>query len=104
MIDHVVHACRGVPLLIIQTRARREVALGAGVLWSTGPAGGVAVDGVQIDLQISDRRGGITVEAIVECKHGRVTSKERDQLFFVDFEAGVRRIIFSPLSIVQTFE
>ena len=31
-------------------------------------------------------------------------SKERDQLFFVDFEAGVRRIIFSPLSIVQTFE
>jgi hypothetical protein len=26
------------------------------------------------------------------------------QLFFVDFEAGVRRIVFSPLSIVQTFE
>ena len=31
-------------------------------------------------------------------------SQERNQLFFVDFEAGVRRIVFSPLSIVQTFE
>jgi hypothetical protein len=31
-------------------------------------------------------------------------SEQQDQLFFVDFEAGVRRIIFSPLSIVQTFE
>jgi hypothetical protein len=31
-------------------------------------------------------------------------SEEQDQLFFVDFEAGVRRIVFSPLSIVQTFE
>ena len=31
-------------------------------------------------------------------------STDQDQLFFVDFEAGVRRIIFSPLSIVQSFE
>ena len=31
-------------------------------------------------------------------------SEDQDQLFFVDFEAGVRRIVFSPLSIVQTFE
>ena len=31
-------------------------------------------------------------------------SEEQDQLFFVDFETGVRRIVFSPLSIVQTFE
>jgi len=31
-------------------------------------------------------------------------SEQQDQLFFVDFEAGVRRVIFSPLSIVQTFE
>jgi hypothetical protein len=31
-------------------------------------------------------------------------SEQQDQLFFVDFVAGVRRIIFSPLSIVQTFE
>lgn len=30
-------------------------------------------------------------------------SPEQDQLFFVDFQAGVRRIVFSPLSIVQTF-
>ena len=31
-------------------------------------------------------------------------SDEQDQLFFVDYEAGVRRVVFSPLSIVQTFE
>ena len=31
-------------------------------------------------------------------------SPERDQLFFVDFHVGVRRIVFSPLSIVQTFD
>jgi hypothetical protein len=31
-------------------------------------------------------------------------SELQDQLFFVDLEAGVRRIIFSPLSIVQTFD
>jgi hypothetical protein len=31
-------------------------------------------------------------------------SAEEDQLFFVDLEAGVRRLVFSPLSIVQSFE
>ena len=31
-------------------------------------------------------------------------SVQQDQLFFVDFAAGVRRIVFSPLSIVQSFE
>ena len=31
-------------------------------------------------------------------------SDEQDQLFFVDYEAGVRRVVFSPLSIVQSFE
>ncbi len=31
-------------------------------------------------------------------------SELQDSLFFVDLEAGVRRIIFSPLSIVQTFD
>ena len=31
-------------------------------------------------------------------------SEQQDQLFFVDFLGGVRRIVFSPLSIVQTFE
>jgi hypothetical protein len=28
----------------------------------------------------------------------------QDQLFFVDLTDGVRRIIFEPLSIVQTFD
>jgi len=31
-------------------------------------------------------------------------SDEQDQLFFIDYEAGVRRVVFSPLSIVQSFE
>ncbi len=31
-------------------------------------------------------------------------SAEQNELFFVDLEAGVRRVVFSPLSIVQTFE
>jgi len=31
-------------------------------------------------------------------------SEQQDQLFFVDFLGGVRRIVFSPLSILQTFE
>jgi len=31
-------------------------------------------------------------------------SEQQDQLFFIDFLGGVRRIVFSPLSIVQTFE
>ena len=31
-------------------------------------------------------------------------SEQQDQLFFVDFATGVRRIVFSPLSIIQTFE
>ena len=31
-------------------------------------------------------------------------SSDRDELFFVDYDAGVRRIVFSPLSIVQSFD
>jgi hypothetical protein len=31
-------------------------------------------------------------------------SPENEQLFFVDFHAGVRRIVFNPLNIVQTFD
>ena len=31
-------------------------------------------------------------------------SPEREQLFFADFHVGVRRIVFSPLSIVQSFD
>jgi hypothetical protein len=38
------------------------------------------ISGVQIDLQIKKREGGLPTEAIVECKNTRVTAKERDQL------------------------
>jgi hypothetical protein len=31
-------------------------------------------------------------------------SPDQDQLYFVDFEEGVQRIVFSPLSIIQTFD
>jgi len=38
------------------------------------------ISGMQIDLQIKKREGGLTTQAIVECKNTRVTAKERDQL------------------------
>ncbi|MCX7837899.1 MAG: TIR domain-containing protein, partial [Anaerolineae bacterium] len=38
------------------------------------------INGVQIDLQIQKREGGLTTQAIVECKDLRVTSAERDQI------------------------
>ena len=38
------------------------------------------VSGMQIDLQISKREGGLTVQAIVECKHARVRANQRDQI------------------------
>jgi hypothetical protein len=31
-------------------------------------------------------------------------SQQRDQLFLADLQRGVQRIVFSPLSIIQTFE
>jgi len=31
-------------------------------------------------------------------------SAQQEQLFFVDYATGVGRLVFSPLSIVQTFE
>jgi len=36
--------------------------------------------GVQIGLQIEKREGGLTTQAIVECKDKQVTDKERDQI------------------------
>ena len=38
------------------------------------------VSGIQIDLQIRKREGGLTTQAIVECKDKRITSAERDQI------------------------
>jgi WD40 repeat protein len=38
------------------------------------------IGGIQIDLQIRKREGGLTIEAIVECKDTRITAKERDQI------------------------
>jgi hypothetical protein len=38
------------------------------------------VSGIQIDLQVKKREGGLTTQAIVECKDKRITSAERDQI------------------------
>ncbi|MBN1342924.1 MAG: TIR domain-containing protein, partial [Phycisphaerae bacterium] len=38
------------------------------------------ISGVQIDLQIKKREGGLTTEAVVECKDKRITATERDQI------------------------
>ena len=41
---------------------------------------GTQVSGIQIDLQIRKREGGLITQAIVECKDTRVTAKERNQI------------------------
>lgn len=38
------------------------------------------IDGMQIDLVIERDLGGLYIQAIVECKDKRITSKERDQI------------------------
>jgi len=40
----------------------------------------VQLSGVQIDIQIQKKEGGLPVKAIVECRDKRITSKERDQI------------------------
>lgn len=45
-----------------------------------------------------------TSGAAVSLPGSMLFSRERDQLFFADLQRGVQRIVFSPLSIVQTFE
>ncbi|MFZ1864153.1 MAG: hypothetical protein WAU39_08035 [Polyangiales bacterium] len=53
----------------------------------------------QFRVQVIDTGG-----ASLSLPSSMLFSPEEDQLFFVDLAAGVRRIIFSPLSIVQSFE
>lgn len=38
------------------------------------------ISGVQIDLMIRQKFGGMTTEAVVECKDKRITSEERNQI------------------------
>jgi hypothetical protein len=38
------------------------------------------LSGVQIDLMIEEKRGGLRTQAIVECKDKRITATERDQI------------------------
>jgi hypothetical protein len=53
----------------------------------------------QFDVEILD-----TSTARRSLPASMLFSERQDQLFFVDFEGGVRRIVFSPLSIVQSFQ
>lgn len=40
----------------------------------------VQLSGMQMDLVIADRRGGLRTQAVVECKDTRITAHERDQI------------------------
>jgi hypothetical protein len=40
----------------------------------------ILLSGIQIDLQIEKREGGMLTQAIVECKDKRITADERDQI------------------------
>jgi hypothetical protein len=53
----------------------------------------------QFGLEVLD-----TSNALRSLPASMLFSEQQDQLFFVDFEQGVRRIVFSPLSLVQSFE
>ncbi|KPK51481.1 MAG: hypothetical protein AMJ63_12355 [Myxococcales bacterium SG8_38_1] len=54
----------------------------------------------QFSIELLDTGGG-TVRSLPA---SMLFSPLRDELYFVDFEAGVKRVVFSPLSIVQTFD
>ena len=54
----------------------------------------------QFGIEVLDTAGG----APISLPASMLFSTLRDELYFVDYETGVRRIVFSPLSIVQTFD
>ncbi|MGB5219949.1 MAG: hypothetical protein WBN60_02900, partial [Polyangiales bacterium] len=54
----------------------------------------------QFGIEVLDTGGG----APISLPASMLFSTLRNELYFVDYETGVRRIVFSPLSIVQTFD
>jgi len=70
-------------------------------------AGDPIPDATVLNFSISNqfvRLGLDTSAGIISLPSSMLFAPQQDELYFVDLEAGVRRIVFSPLNIVQTFE
>lgn len=60
-----------------------------------------------LNFNISNQFGSLNIDTSTAARSlpsSMLFSPSLEQLFFVDFEAGVRRLLFSPLNIVQTFD
>ncbi len=70
-------------------------------------AGDPIPDATVLNFSISNQFGRLVLDTsagLISLPSSMLFAPQQDQLYFVDFEAGVRRIVFSPLNIVQTFE
>ncbi|MGB5350023.1 MAG: hypothetical protein WBN10_10515 [Polyangiales bacterium] len=60
-----------------------------------------------LNFNISNQFGRLAIDTsggISSLPSSMLFAPQQDQLYFVDLEAGIRRIVFSPLNIVQTFQ
>ena len=60
-----------------------------------------------LNFSISNQFGRLVLDTslgLTSLPSSMLFAPQQDQLYFVDLDAGVRRIVFSPLNIVQTFE
>ncbi|NNE20294.1 MAG: hypothetical protein HKN10_17630 [Myxococcales bacterium] len=70
-------------------------------------AGDPIPDATVLNFNISNQFGRLVLDTslgITSLPSSMLFAPQQDQLYFVDLEIGVRRIVFSPLNIVQTFE
>ncbi|MGB5524825.1 MAG: hypothetical protein WBM96_19800 [Polyangiales bacterium] len=60
-----------------------------------------------LNFNISNQFGRLVLDTgagRISLPSSMLFAPQQDELYFVDLEAGVRRIVFSPLNIVQTFQ
>jgi len=60
-----------------------------------------------LNFSISNQFGRLALDTsagLISLPASMLFAPQQDQLYFVDLEAGIRSIVFSPLNIVQTFE
>ncbi|MDH3653966.1 MAG: hypothetical protein OEN21_06845 [Myxococcales bacterium] len=70
-------------------------------------AGDPIPDATVLNFSISNQFGRLALDTsagLISLPASMLFAPQQDQLYFVDLEAGIRRIVFSPLNIVQTFE
>jgi hypothetical protein len=60
-----------------------------------------------LNFSISNQFGRLALDTsagLISLPSSMLFAPQQDELYFVDLESGVQRIVFSPLNIVQTFE